>query len=186
MIDKMDFTMMLLAETRALILNQNWVIIGWEIGGWCRYDIDNSGAIDKKEMVGVMKAIYAMVDGNVAGAVRGGTEEKASKHAEKLFVLIDVDGDGNLTEKEFLRVLVCSSYGETVSTLFQLLTFFPPVMILEIWCEMSDCSVESFNIIADNGQTSNTQTTLFQRKVFLSALSFYFSSHCHVNMHCMH
>ena len=41
-----------------------------------RYDIDNSGAIDKKEMVGVMKAIYAMVDGNVSGAVRGGTEEK--------------------------------------------------------------------------------------------------------------
>ena len=69
-----------------------------------RYDIDNSGAIDKKEMVGVMKAIYAMVDGNVSGAVRGGTEEKASKHAEKLFVLIDTDGDGNLTEKEFLRV----------------------------------------------------------------------------------
>ena len=123
MIDKMDFTMILLAETRALILNQNWVIIGWEIGGWCRYDIDNSGAIDKKEMVGVMKAIYAMVDGNVAGAVRGGTEEKASKHAEKLFVLIDVDGDGNLTEKEFLRVLVCSSYGETVSTFSQLFNF---------------------------------------------------------------
>ena len=69
-----------------------------------RYDIDNSGAIDKKEMVGVMKAIYAMVDGNVSGAVRGGTEEKASKHAEKLFILIDIDGDGNLTEKEFLRV----------------------------------------------------------------------------------
>ena len=56
-------------------------------------DIDNSGAIDKKEMVGVMKAIYAMVDGNVSGAVRGGTEEKASKHAERLFVLIDVDGE---------------------------------------------------------------------------------------------
>ena len=55
-------------------------------------------------MVGVMKAIYAMVDGNVSGAVRGGTEEKASKHAEKLFILIDTDGDGNLTEKEFLRV----------------------------------------------------------------------------------
>ena len=35
---------------------------------------------------------------------------------------------------------------------------------------MLDCSVESFNIIVDNGQTSNTQTTVFQRKVFLSAL----------------
>ena len=80
-----------------------------------------------------MKAIYAMVDGNVAGAVRGGTEEKASKHAEKLFVLIDVDGDGNLTEKEFLRVLVYVLLTEKLFQLcFNFLTFFPPVMILEI------------------------------------------------------
>ena len=37
-------------------------------------------------------------------ARRGGTEEKASKHAEKLFKMIDIDGDGNLTQTEFLRV----------------------------------------------------------------------------------
>ena len=55
-------------------------------------------------MVRVMSSIYSMVDGNVSGAMRGGTEEKASKHAEKLFKLIDIDGDGNLTENEFLRV----------------------------------------------------------------------------------
>ena len=30
-----------------------------------RYDIDNSGAIDKGEMVNVMSKIYSMVDGNV-------------------------------------------------------------------------------------------------------------------------
>ena len=29
--------------------------------GTCRYDIDNSGAIDKQEMLKVMKSIYAMV-----------------------------------------------------------------------------------------------------------------------------
>ena len=69
-----------------------------------RYDVDNSGAIDRKEMVRVMSSIYSMVDGNVSGAIRGGTEEKATKHAEKLFKLIDIDGDGNLTETEFLRV----------------------------------------------------------------------------------
>ena len=51
-----------------------------------------------------MSSIYAMVDGNVSGAIRGGTEEKAQKHAEKLFKMIDIDGDGNLTENEFLRV----------------------------------------------------------------------------------
>ena len=36
--------------------------------------------------------------------MRGGTEEKATKHAERLFKMIDKDGDGNLTETEFLRV----------------------------------------------------------------------------------
>ena len=29
---------------------------------------------------------------------------QAAAHCEKLFRLIDIDGDGNLTEKEFLRV----------------------------------------------------------------------------------
>ena len=47
---------------------------------------------------------YNKVDGRLDGAVRGGTDEKAAKHADRLFVLIDTDGDGNLTEKEFLRV----------------------------------------------------------------------------------
>ena len=50
-----------------------------------RYDIDNSGEIDRGEMVRVMSSIYSMVDGNVSGAMRGGTEERASKHAENLF-----------------------------------------------------------------------------------------------------
>ena len=30
--------------------------------------------------------------------------DQAAAHCEKLFRLIDIDGDGNLTEKEFLRV----------------------------------------------------------------------------------
>merc|ERR1712025_938699 len=67
------------------------------------YDLNNNSTIDKNEMVKVMCSIYSMVDGNVKDATRGATEEKASKHAEKLFKLIDIDGDGNLTEQEFLR-----------------------------------------------------------------------------------
>ena len=31
---------------------------------------------------------------------------KASKHAERLFKMIDIDGDGNLTQNEFLRVVI--------------------------------------------------------------------------------
>ena len=45
-----------------------------------RYDLDNSGAIDKEEMVNVMKSIYAMVDGNVADARRGNTNDKVYLH----------------------------------------------------------------------------------------------------------
>ena len=41
-----------------------------------RYDIDNSGAIDRDEMINVMRAIYSMVDGNVSEAIRGSTMEK--------------------------------------------------------------------------------------------------------------
>ena len=44
-----------------------------------RYDQDNSGAIDKDEMVNVMKSIYSMVDGNVSEANRGSTKEKVNK-----------------------------------------------------------------------------------------------------------
>ena len=43
-----------------------------------RYDLDNSGAIDRDEMVNVMKSIYSMVDGNVAEANRGSTKEKVN------------------------------------------------------------------------------------------------------------
>ena len=43
-----------------------------------RYDIDNSGSIDKAEMVKVMRSIYSMVDGNVAGARRGNTDDKVN------------------------------------------------------------------------------------------------------------
>ena len=78
-----------------------------------------------------MKAIYSMVDGNVAEANRGNTNDKvervltnvvignclcfqATAHAEKLFRLIDIDGDGKLTKNEFLRVSV-STVSKTIS-----------------------------------------------------------------------
>ena len=41
-----------------------------------RYDMDNSGAIERNEMIHVMKAIYSMVDGNVSEAIRGSPLEK--------------------------------------------------------------------------------------------------------------
>ena len=70
----------------------------------CRYDYDNSGAIDKGEMYYVLKSIYAMVTGDVKGTSRQSTSSLAAAHAEKLFRIIDLDGDGKLSEGEFLRV----------------------------------------------------------------------------------
>ena len=42
------------------------------------------------------------VDGRLDGAVRGGTDEKAAKHSERLFVLIDTDGDGKIDYTDFV------------------------------------------------------------------------------------
>ena len=50
-----------------------------------RYDLDNSGSIEKDEMLNVMKSIYSMVDGNVSEANRGSTQEKVKKDV-KFFV----------------------------------------------------------------------------------------------------
>lgn len=75
-----------------------------------RYDYDNSGAIDKGEMYCVLKSIYAMVMGDSKGTSKLSTSSLAVAHAEKLFRIIDLDGDGNLTEGEFLRVGFCQFF----------------------------------------------------------------------------
>lgn len=63
-----------------------------------RYDIDNSECLDQKEMVNVVKAIYAMLQ--VSGAA---PKDDPSIKAEKIFKEIDVDHDGKLTKQEFLK-----------------------------------------------------------------------------------
>ena len=66
-----------------------------------RYDVDNSGAIDKKEMTKVMKSIYAMLSNS--GVSREASEEEATAHAAKLFHNVDVNGDGELSQEEFIE-----------------------------------------------------------------------------------
>ena len=63
----------------------------------CRYDTDNSGEIDHHEMA---RIIHAVLDGNI----EGNAEEHALRHAKRLIKMIDEDGDGTLTEQEFVRV----------------------------------------------------------------------------------
>ena len=47
------------------------------------------------------RIIHAVLDGNI----EGDAEEHALKHAKRLIKMIDEDGDGTLTEQEFLRVI---------------------------------------------------------------------------------
>ena len=87
------------------------------------YDSDKSGAIDKKEMTRVMKSVYAML--GTKGSEKSSLDEKvhtktlcqtlcrfnnnhskATAHAARLFKNVDVDGDGELNEKEFLEVFI--------------------------------------------------------------------------------
>ena len=66
-----------------------------------RYDVDNSGAIDKKEMTKVMKSIYSMLSSSSVS--RESSEEEATAHAAKLFHNVDVNGDGELSQEEFIE-----------------------------------------------------------------------------------
>ena len=67
-----------------------------------RYDVDKSGAIDKKEMSKVMISIYIMLITSDSNKAKAEAEEKATAHAAKLFQEVDVDNDGELSEKEFI------------------------------------------------------------------------------------
>ena len=62
------------------------------------YDVDGNGVIDPEEMVKVVQAIYGMLR-------EDGTEPMSTvdERARKIFHRMDENGDGQLTEEEFLR-----------------------------------------------------------------------------------
>ena len=62
------------------------------------YDVDGNGTIDPDEMLKVVQAIYGMrrEDATEPTSV-------ADERARKIFLRMDENGDGQLTEEEFLR-----------------------------------------------------------------------------------
>ena len=64
----------------------------------CRmYDVDGNGVIDQDEMTKIVQAIYDMLG---AGATK--PTDSAEERAKKIFSTMDDNGDGHLTEEEFL------------------------------------------------------------------------------------
>ena len=62
------------------------------------YDVDGNGVIDQDEMTKIVQAIYDMLG---AGATK--PTDSAEERAKNIFSRMDENGDGHLTEEEFLR-----------------------------------------------------------------------------------
>ena len=62
------------------------------------YDIDNNGVIDQAEMKKIVQSIYDIIG---TGATR--PIDTAEERAMKIFIRMDENGDGLLTEDEFTR-----------------------------------------------------------------------------------
>merc|ERR1711902_394739 len=62
------------------------------------YDVDGNGVIDQDEMTKIVQAIYDMLG---AGATK--PTDSAEDRARNIFSRMDENGDGHLTEEEFLR-----------------------------------------------------------------------------------
>merc|ERR1712080_612517 len=62
------------------------------------YDVDGNGVIDLEEMTKIVQSIYNMMRshaGNIAGT--------ATDRAKDIFTRMDANGDGSLTQEEFLQ-----------------------------------------------------------------------------------
>lgn len=62
------------------------------------YDVDGNGLIELHEMTKIVQAIYKMLGSKVTGR----SPDTAEDRAKKIFTKMDLNGDGCLTEDEFL------------------------------------------------------------------------------------
>lgn len=63
------------------------------------YDVDGNGSIDLQEMTKIVQAIYDMLGNNSSSRPPDTAEERA----KSIFARMDENGDGKLTEEEFLK-----------------------------------------------------------------------------------
>ena len=82
-----------------ILLNRNTTFDYTFLFFFCRmYDVDGNGVIDQDEMTKIVQAIYDMLG---AGATK--PTDSAEERAKNIFSRMDENGDGHLTEEEFLR-----------------------------------------------------------------------------------
>ncbi|CAH8613028.1 unnamed protein product [Heterobilharzia americana] len=83
------------------------------------YDLDNDGYISKQDLIEVLSAIYSMIGSAVEFTDSEATPERRT---EKIFQLMDLDGDDRLSLDEFINGVQCDKL------LIQLLTLntYPP------------------------------------------------------------
>jgi Ca2+-binding EF-hand superfamily protein len=67
------------------------------------YDLDGNGELDLDEMIKIVEDIYAMQRVySKLGANNAKPTKTAEEQASDIFAQIDEDGDGTVTEEEFL------------------------------------------------------------------------------------
>ena len=65
------------------------------------YDVDGNGIIEKEEMSRIVQSIYAMMGPDQSLAER--QMETAEQRAENIFKRMDINSDGKVEKREFVR-----------------------------------------------------------------------------------
>ena len=77
------------------------------------YDVDGNGIIEKEEMSRIVQSIYAMMGPDQSLAER--QMETAEQRAENIFKRMDINSDGKVEKREFVRCCMQESVLHSMS-----------------------------------------------------------------------
>ena len=77
------------------------------------YDVDGNGIIEKEEMSRIVQSIYAMMGPDQSLAER--QMETAEQRAENIFKRMDINSDGKVEKREFVRCCMQDSVLHSMS-----------------------------------------------------------------------